>query len=338
MKLIPIHLAILFLCSVLTSCLSPREKTIKDKDVTIEYSVEDISDTKFKFGTRSVGLDKKRGFHIIMTIDDRNSIIVYQHLNMKSKPKGEHLSEVASGFDAVVSPDKNHVAVSFTDTTRETYIYHLLPAGEPFTLEKYNQAVQQTDLNEIDWSSIPEPDKIAIEFIEEGIEKSDNYPILNKELWNAVSMNMPGSVFDELVISCWPNVFEAQDAIDTIMAKSTDYNAPFFKLLESRVKEVFENSTSNTNRINAIIVGYELGDENLHATLFEHTIAIWPESPTLQQFVRKYYHELPEEIQTRIIDKSIQYYKQTETYAYKNANKQFLNDFADSIIIESLKK
>ncbi len=336
---ITFNIVILILCSMSVSCSVPKEKNITDNDVSIKLSVKDVSDTKLKFVTRGVGLDKKRGFHIIMSVDDRNSIVIYRHLNMKSKPEGEYLSEIASSLEAVASPDKKHVAVSFADDTiKKTYLYHLLATGEPFIVEKYNQPIQGTNIDEIEWNTIPEPEKIAIEFIKEGIDTASNYPILNSELWSAVSETVPGGVFDELIIQCWPNVFEAQDVIDSVMAKNTDYNKPFFKQLAKRAEEVFEENSSTTNIICAIVVGYEFGDENLRAISYNHLIRIWPESPTLDKFVRKVYSELPDTIQSKLIDKSILHYKQTDSYAYKTPNKKFLYEYADSLTLEKLNK
>ncbi len=334
MKQKHIYLTILLFYIVISSCSKPYEKNINDNELAIKFKIEDLSETKLKFGTRAVGLDKIRGFHIIMTVNDRKEIVLYQNLKMNSRPEKKYLQNIVSNINVVVSPNGQHFAISFTDTAQTSYMYHLFTLGKPFKVNKYNVIAQKSGLKNIAWDEIPKPEKIALDFIKNGMKESARYPIRNDELWSNLQIIMPGSAFDELVIKCWPNAIETQYLADSLIAKTTDYDKPFFISLVNKAKKILKNDTTNSSIIHVIVLAYRLGYTD--SVLFNNLIRIWPESPTLNTFVRNYYYDFPEKVQTQLIEKSIYYNKQKETYAYKTPNKQFLRDFADSTTLSKI--
>ncbi len=311
------------------SCSNGYEKKISDNSLVVKFKIEDISSTKIKFGVRAVGLDKVRGFHILMMVEDRDTIVMYHRYGMSAKPKKEILKKIVSDIKIQVSPDKKHFALSFIDTGTVDYMFHLLPKGVPFSTEQYNKMVAESGFENIDWNTVPAPRKIAADFIQSRIKESDNYSIRNDELWEAVAANIPDDNFNRLVVECWPYAVDSKPVVDSLLLKASDYNNPFFDLLKSKIYKMLENDTSKFSGLTyAVVAGYRFPDERLHALVYKRMIEVWPESPVLFELVPQVFNEFPDSVQSKLIEKSIEYSKQSAYTATKLSNRDFLREFA----------
>lgn len=323
---------------LLFSCKPSVEKEFIENDLSGNLKIEDISSSKIKFGTRAVGWENKKGFQLVMKVDGRESIVVYSNDKLKKKPKKEELSDILEAVQVKVAPNKQHIYICIKETAFYGEMYHLLEKGVPFTLGKYSDTTACSGLFPGDWSQIPTPEKLVLDFFEEKASDLDNYAIGNPYFWDAIAANFPNGAFDDMVLTLWPNVLNTHGLIDSVVIKNTTLDSVFKKKLKTKATEVLSlEKASKTNRICAIQAAFYLDVENIRPLIYKHLIDIWPESPTINEFVRSNFDNFPDTIKSKVIDKSIYYHKQTETHAYKASNIEFLKDYADSLVLDGLK-
>ncbi|HOX44190.1 MAG TPA: hypothetical protein PK668_11360 [Myxococcota bacterium] len=298
--------ALLLLC--LPACKGPEHTATRvlaqagGQDVVL--AARSLDDTSIRWAARAVGLEHEKGMALSLTIGDRPSIALERLSDAERAPSQAEVDAAVGRASAQVSPDGQHLLLSWRLAREERRLLHLLARGAPFSLDL--PGAQLPAQGEPDWSKVPSSEQLALRALAVAAEQPDRCAIPGaRGFWEALEDAAPGTPLEAPLLALWPACSHTWTLVPNITRNHAEVSATWRTALDAKVAGLLAPQASPKTLKAVLDLCLFIEDGACVQAAAPRLLPSWPVDDLAHDVVMEFFDRLPEEFRKQLVDRAM---------------------------------